>query len=165
MGSFLLAFNNTKKWEGLYSDHQYDPGGKTKYGITEKIAKKHGLVVKYLTEHDAMKIYHADFFDKPRLYFIDEQNICNYVFDMCVNHGIKTGVKIFQKAIYYIQDKIKIDGVVGIQTLGLYKGIKRKNILLYIMRGLRINFYLKIIDRNKKMRVFRDGWIRRAMNA
>lgn len=42
MSNFKKAFEKTIIFEGGYSDHPYDPGGKTKYGITESTARSHG---------------------------------------------------------------------------------------------------------------------------
>jgi hypothetical protein len=40
--NFLTAFDKLLKHEGDYSDHKDDPGGKTRYGITEAVAREVG---------------------------------------------------------------------------------------------------------------------------
>ena len=40
--NFDQAFNTLLKHEGGFSDHPADPGGKTRYGITEAVAREVG---------------------------------------------------------------------------------------------------------------------------
>ena len=40
--NFDQAFDALLEHEGGYSDHAADPGGKTRYGITEVVARSHG---------------------------------------------------------------------------------------------------------------------------
>ena len=40
--NFLTAFEKLLKHEGGYSNHPADPGGKTRYGITEAVAREVG---------------------------------------------------------------------------------------------------------------------------
>ena len=39
---FEIAFEKLLKHEGGYSDHAADPGGKTRYGVTEAVAREVG---------------------------------------------------------------------------------------------------------------------------
>lgn len=63
-GNFTRCHEVTAKWEGGWSDHPADPGGKTMYGITEAVyhawRKARNLSIKpvrYITRAEAMAIY------------------------------------------------------------------------------------------------------------
>jgi hypothetical protein len=58
---FAWAIAHILKVEGGWSDHPADGGGKTKYGIIESVAKRHGLNVSSITLPQAIKIYHTDY--------------------------------------------------------------------------------------------------------
>lgn len=58
---FTWAIAHILKVEGGWSNHPADGGGKTKYGIIESVAKRHGLNVSSITLPQAIKIYHTDY--------------------------------------------------------------------------------------------------------
>jgi hypothetical protein len=60
-GEFAWAIAHILKVEGGWSNHPSDGGGKTKYGIIESVAKRHGLSVANVTLPQAIKIYHTDY--------------------------------------------------------------------------------------------------------
>ena len=55
----IKIINNTLEKEGLYSDNILDNGGKTMYGITEKVARNFGYKgsMEKLTKEQAIEIY------------------------------------------------------------------------------------------------------------
>lgn len=59
--NFAWAISHILKVEGGWSNHPADGGGKTKYGIIESVAKRHGLNVSSITLPQAIKIYHTDY--------------------------------------------------------------------------------------------------------
>lgn len=54
--------------EGDYSDHPNDPGGKTRYGITEKVARRHGYFgpMRDLPKQLAADIAKSEYWDAMR---------------------------------------------------------------------------------------------------
>jgi len=58
---FTWAIAHILKVEGGWSDHPADGGGKTKYGITNAVAKRHGIEVTGITLPQAIKIYYQDY--------------------------------------------------------------------------------------------------------
>lgn len=69
-GNFEKCHAVTAKWEGGWSDHPADPGGKTMYGITEAVyhawLKSQGKAkrsVRYITKAEAKKIFRANYWD------------------------------------------------------------------------------------------------------
>lgn len=68
--NFEKSLAITYKWEGGYSDHPADPGGKTMYGITharyDEWRKKYGKPlqsVKKITRDEAAQIYKEEYWD------------------------------------------------------------------------------------------------------
>lgn len=89
----------TAKWEGGWSDHRNDPGGKTMYGVTEARyhawLHKHGKTrrpVRQITRAEAEQIFYEEYWLRAR---------CNTLFpgvdlatyDASVNSGVSRGRK------------------------------------------------------------------------
>jgi len=66
--AFERAFKKLILIEGGYVDHPYDNGGKTKYGITEKLKDALGYEcdIAELTEEQAKEIYKSEFWNKVK---------------------------------------------------------------------------------------------------
>lgn len=112
MSNFDRAFDLLLGHEGGYSDHKVDPGGKTKFGITEAVARQYGYrgEMKDLPVEVAKAIYRGQYWDDlyDQLPFIDAFN----VFDGGVNSGVSRSVKWLQKSVGVSQD-----GLFGPNTL------------------------------------------------
>lgn len=110
--SFDKAFALLLAHEGGYSDQKADPGGKTKFGITEAVARQYGYrgEMKDLPVETAKAIYKGQYWDDlfDQLPFIVAFN----VFDGCVNSGVSRSVKWLQAAVGVSQD-----GLFGPNTL------------------------------------------------
>lgn len=117
--------------EGKYSNDPLDSGGKTIYGITErdykddfrKIYKLYIENKKELALDTAKRFYKREFWDD--LYMeIPDSSLSFKIFDLSVNRGKITAIKLLQRAIYYDFGKtIKVDGKFGQITLGAIKSI------------------------------------------
>jgi lysozyme family protein len=68
MTNFDAAFIRIVALEGGYSDDPRDPGGKTKFGITEAVARQHGYIgaMQALPLDVAGEIYRSDYWDACR---------------------------------------------------------------------------------------------------
>lgn len=107
----------TAKWEGGWSDHSRDPGGKTNWGVTQATLSKYlgraatVTEIRELTKAKAEVIYKEMFWapvggeDLP-----PGVDLC--VYDFGVNSGPLRGVKSLQTAL-----GVKADGWVGVETL------------------------------------------------
>ncbi len=115
MNNFDAAFIRIVGLEGGYSDDPRDPGGKTKFGITEAVARQHGYIgaMQALPLDVAGEIYRADYWDACRCDQLPWP-LSLYVFDAAVNQGAQTAVKMLQRALDTVQD-----GLIGSQTLAL----------------------------------------------
>jgi len=115
MGLFDLALSHVLKTEGGYSDDAADPGGKTRYGITEAVARANGYTgdMREFPLAHAQTIYLEDYWDACRC---DELPwpLSLYVFDSAVNQGVAPARMMLQQALGTVQD-----GVLGPVTLRL----------------------------------------------
>lgn len=84
----------TSKWEGGYVDHPQDPGGKTKYGITQKVwrawCREQGIKaipVKDIKYEDALAIYYEWYWQAARCDTL-QPGVDRMVYDAAVNSGV-----------------------------------------------------------------------------
>ena len=110
---FPTAFRKLLGHEGDFSDHAADPGGATRYGVTERVARDNGHTgeMRDLPLELAQSIYRRSYWDAVRA---DElpPALRYAVFDAAVNSGPVQAVKWLQRAI-----GVPDDGRVGSQTL------------------------------------------------
>lgn len=150
---FDRAVNYTLGQEGVFSNHSWDPGGKTKYGITEKLARRYNRDVESLTIEQAKAIYHSEFWRWPftSLDPIAEINfdVAAELFDTAVNCGLYRAVRILQEALSTIFDRqeITIDGVFGSASYKALVEVSRKypRQLLGALNGFQFAYYLHLL--------------------
>jgi len=125
--NFLTAFEKLLKHEGGYSDLAADPGGKTRYGITEAVAREVGYRgdMCELPLDLAQRIYKERYWDAVQAESLPA-DVRYIVFDGAVNSGVVQSAKWLQRAC-----GVKDDGVVGLQTIRAANalspdGLKRK---------------------------------------
>jgi len=163
MSNFDTCHEITAKWEGGWSDHSKDPGGKTNWGVTQATLSKHlgrpatATEIRNLTKADARNIYKNMFWD---VVGGDELppgvNLC--VYDFGVNSGPSRGVKSLQTAL-----GVPADGWVGEKT---YKAAAKANKreLINTLCDRRLAFMRSIRDKDtgaKLWDTFGKGWQRR----
>ena len=115
MSNFESAFILIVGLEGDYSDDPRDAGGKTRYGITEAVARANGYIgPMYALPLDvAGEIYRSDYWDACRCDDLPWP-LALYVFDSAVNQGVQPAIKMLQRALDTVQD-----GIIGKQTQAL----------------------------------------------
>lgn len=175
MSNYFSAFRLLMQHEGLYSDNKNDPGGPTKYGISLRFLKnQHSLPpdinldgdvnaqdIKNLNIQQASEIYDTEFWNKLKLKNINSQPLANMVMGMCVNAGIREGIKMLQEAINLAgDDKVVVDGYFGPKTLEECNSLDSRNLIMSY-KITACNFYKKIIEYNSGLRVFYSGWLKR----
>jgi lysozyme family protein len=110
---FDTAFATLLKHEGGFSDHPDDPGGKTRYGITEAVAREVGYRgnMEELPIDLARRIYFDRYWTPCRA--DDLPGPLRYpMFDAAVNSGVRAAVKWLQRAV-----GSTVDGVIGPETI------------------------------------------------
>lgn len=116
---FDQAFEKLHGIEGGYSDRSKaaDPGGKTMYGVTEAVARKHGYTgpMRDLPIPLAKMIARADYWAPCKCDDLPP-DVRYCVFDASFNSGYRQASKWLQRAV-----GVTDDGVVGKNTLAAAK--------------------------------------------
>lgn len=178
---FPEAMTFLEAHEGGYSDNKNDRGGPTKEGISLRFMLENGLKqfdndkdgildgpdVQQLTDIEIHDIYKENFWRRGNMYQIQNKSIAIKVFDMSVNSGLNTGIKILQKTINILPPHpgIKEDGILGEETLNEINGKEDDYVREVFLPTYRVecwHHYEKIIKSNPSQKVFRDGWEKRA---
>ena len=149
---FWTAFPILMEFEGhgVLADHPDDPGGKTKWGITEKVAAEAGYTIKNLTLGQAMAITQTNYWNVIKADELPE-TIRYAVFDAAFHSGPQQAIKWLQRAC-----RADVDGFLGEQTMScIYK--VDPNVLLSRFCGER----LKYLTNLSTFGVFGKGWVRR----
>ena len=154
--------------EGGYVNHPADPGGATNFGIIQRnLDRWNGTHpelgfpgdVKDLTKEQAQVIYRADYW---RWDEISAPAIAIKLFDIGVNCGTGTSIKLLQKAVNTLANPpIDVDGKLGPGTLGTANGLPPA-VLMQAICQVQKSYYQSIVDRNSSQSVFLKGWLARA---
>lgn len=175
---FNIAVTFVLKHEGKFSYNKNDPGDETNYGISVRFLKMAGLDINEdgkinikdilaIDENVAKKIYKRYWWDVYNYEAIDDISICSKVFDLAINIGQISAVKILQNALmwYIYPSSIKVDGILGQLTINYVNDLCKAN------RGTRLlnqiikescDYYQNLVKKNIKLYVFLGGWINRA---
>lgn len=166
---FAYAVSHTLQSEGLFSDHAKDPGGATMYGITQAVARRHGIRnVRSLTVRQAIEIYYIDYWMKLKCNDLSSEEIATELFDAGVNTGLSNAVKFAQRAYNVLRNVGEVnlieDGRIGPNTVHALNSMSKKysRQLLMAMNGEQYRYYKMLVDRNPDtFRAFIRGWMRR----
>jgi len=141
--------------EGGYINDPDDAGGETNYGITKRFYPT--LDIKNLTKEQAKDIYKKDYWDKNRVEELPE-NLWHIFFDMCINQGRGTAVKILQRAANSKGKNLKVDGGMGPATLKAIEHIELERV-----RAYRVKYYADLVNAKPEQDKFYFGWFKRSM--
>lgn len=154
--------------EGGYSNHPADPGGATNFGIIQReLDRWNGAHpelafpsnVKDLTPELAATIYRTNYW---RWDGLADASLAIKLFDIGVNCGTGTAVKLLQRAINKLLPKaLDVDGQLGPATLGAANAQDPAALLQAVCQVQR-EYYQAIVDRNPTQAVFLKGWLARA---
>ena len=110
---FETAFALLLGHEGEFSDHPDDPGGKTRYGVTEAVARETGYKddMRELPLELAQRIYLEKYWKPIRADDLPP-GVRYATFDAAVNSGPAQATRWLQRAL-----GVEADGVIGPQTL------------------------------------------------
>lgn len=148
----------TLGYEGGKDDHPKDPGGRTAYGIIQRVydawRQKNGLPTKdvwTISEAEKLAIYRENYWDPLRG---DElpPGLDMVTFDGGVNSGISRGAKWLQGAL-----GITADGKVGPATIAAAEACKDRAAVVRKACASRLSFVRSL----KTFATFGKGWSRR----
>ena len=150
--NFLTAFEKLLKHEGDFSDHPADPGGKTRYGVTEAVAREVGYRgdMRELPLELAQRIYKDRYWDAVRADDLPA-DIRYIVFDGAVNSGVSQSAKWLQRAC-----GVKDDGVIGPITIRAANSLHSEGLRRRIL-AQRLRFMAKLPN----WPAFSRGWANR----
>lgn len=149
---FDQAFDILLKHEGGFSDHPADPGGETRFGITEAVAREVGYRgdMRELPMDLAKRIYKDRYWGAVRAEELPEA-IRYAVFDAAVNSGPRQAIRWLQRAV-----GAKDDGIIGPQTLAAVRAADPERVLRRIL-AQRLRFMAGLPNWPS----FGRGWARR----
>jgi lysozyme family protein len=150
--NFLTAFDKLLKHEGGYSDHAADPGGKTRYGVTEAVAREVGYRgdMRELPIDLAQRIYKERYWDAVQAENLPP-DVRYIVFDGAVNSGVAQSVKWLQRAC-----GVHDDGVIGPVTIRAASTLHAEGLKRRIL-AQRLRFMAKLPN----WPAFSRGWANR----
>jgi lysozyme family protein len=150
--NFLTAFDKLLKHEGGYSDHAADPGGKTRYGVTEAVAREFGYRgdMRELPIDLAQRIYKERYWDAVQAENLPP-DVRYIVFDGAVNSGVVQSVKWLQRAC-----GVHDDGVIGSVTIRAASTLHAEGLKRRIL-AQRLRFMAKLPN----WPAFSRGWANR----
>lgn len=151
---FEAIIAKTLRHEGGYVNDPQDPGGRTKYGISQRAYPN--VDIKNLTKEEAVEIYYQDYWIAPGIFKIEYTPLAAKVFDLGVNSGPKRAIKLLQEVLNTFAFNLKTDGQLGPETLKAISGVEKPEgiLALYLQRYER--FYRSL---NKPR--FIKGWLKR----
>lgn len=147
--NFDASFDLLLKHEGGYSDHAADPGGKTRYGVTEAVAREVGYRgdMRELPLDLAKRIYKDRYWDAVKAEQLPPA-VRYVVFDAAVNSGPGQAAKWLQRAL-----GVTDDGVIGPKTLAAANAAN-PDALKMRMLGQRLRFMAGLTN----WPAFSRGW-------
>ena len=169
---FESAFKDIIIVEGGYSDDPNDTGGKTQYGITEAVARRHGYTgdMRDLTLSKAKEIYKIDYWDVSNLDSVAKISyaLAHECFEAGVNCGANRSAQWLQRSINAVSNaKLTIDGRIGPASLRAITG-KRTDTIEAIYRACNVyqgQYYITLAESNERYRTFIKGWINKRMTS
>lgn len=160
--------------EGGHVNHKQDRGGETQYGITERLARKHGWTgaMRDLPKDLAARICKLEFWDVNRLDGVAAVDlyVAIEVFEAGVNMGAKRPAQFLQRALNVANRRgkdyvdIVVDGDIGPATIAALKAhiAKRgRRNLLRMLNALQGAKYIAIAENNQSQEAFVNGWFNR----
>lgn len=158
-----------------YVNHPADKGGPTRWGVTqETLSRCRGTNcsiadVKSLTREEAVEIFREHYYLAPRINLLPA-TLQPQLFDMSVNHGPSSAVKMLQDAANTCAKKCgvggcTVDGMIGPQTIGAVSNVCKELGDAAVNNALlerRLKKYEDIVEANPKQAVFSKGWKARA---
>lgn len=159
--------------EGRYVNHPADRGKATNFGITAATASRHGKRPENISLEEAIEIYESDFWSViqgDQLLSFSAQ-LAHELFDIAVHMGPGRAGDLLQRALNVMNSNgthysdVKLDGVIGGETLGALRGFLAKrggegiDVLLKALVSMRGAAFVNISEHNPSQEAFTYGWV------
>lgn len=132
----------------------------SKYGIRENTLKEYNekyktnYQIETLTKKDATNIS-AALVKKYRVNEIKDNYFKLIIFDTIFNTGYSSGSVILQKSLNrYYRTNLKVDGIMGTQTINSLNRVKDSERFVQIFLNERLKYYKSL----KEWKIYKKGW-------
>lgn len=150
--NFETAIKHVLQIEGDYVDHPSDPGGKTRFGITEAVARQAGYRgdMRELPLDLAKRIYREEYWNTIKA---DElpAGIRLVMFDAAVNSGVGQAIRWLQRAVGATDD-----GVLGPKTMASLGALSADGVRMRLLAQR-----LRFMSNLPNWPAFGRGWAKR----
>jgi lysozyme family protein len=154
---FLKCIPIILRNEGGYVNDPQDPGGETNFGICKK--QFPDLDIAALTVDQAKDIYFDKYWNNLGFESVTPDLLALHMFDMAVNAGSKTAVKIVQNIV-----GSATDGILGPDTITKINAYPSADRLVNIYIAQRNSFYKGLAAQRPGLGKFLRGWTNRVKN-
>lgn len=176
MADFKIALTELLSFEGGYSNNPADSGGETAFGISrhyqpnwlgwplvDEQKKLHSNLVSLnaaLSGSQEVMLAVSQFYKQLYWNFdsIPSQAVANKMFEMEINFGTGSAVRILQQGLVRLGHSLSIDGSLGPATLNLLQTTKEPD-LLHSLRAYSALYRVHKILAHPDQIQFADGWI------
>jgi len=182
MKAIDIIIDDIIRAEGDYSDNPADKGGKTRWGITEAVARSNGYAgsMAELPKDFARAVYYRLYVVKPKFdkVLLLSVPIASELVDTGVNMGTATACIMLQQALNAFNNGGKLyadllpDGDCGQKTitaLAAYLNARKNDdgerVLLVAMNCLQGARYLDIAANKESQEVFCYGWLKNRVSS
>lgn len=164
-----------KEREGGYVNNPDDPGGPTKWGITERVARRHGYKGNMEDYPWAMArvVYFFRYVSDPRFGEIAKMSgmIAEELIDTGVNMGVAKSGRFLQQALRSFNHKgrlypdIEVDGIVGDKTISAlesylnHRGSGGEIVMVKALNCLQGAEYIRLAEADDRYETFVYGWV------
>lgn len=138
--------------EGGYVHDPADPGGETKFGISQRAYPD--VDIAGITFDAAVDIYYADYWFPARCHELPP-GLAAFVFDSHVNHGLRPAIRLLQNAL-----GVDADGLIGPLSLKAAHRADSAAALIDALSHRARYYHLITVNRETNSRFIR-GWFRR----
>lgn len=160
--------------EGAFVNNPADPGGATRWGITERVARRRGYTgpMSELPRETAKQIYFDEYVSGPGFSAVMRVSelIAEEIVDTGVNMGPAVASIFLQKALNTFNNQgqdypdLKVDGDVGPATIAALKALLAKRgqdgetVMLRALNALQGEHYISIGANRPVSEAFEFGW-------
>jgi len=160
--------------EGGYVDDPQDSGGRTKFGITQRVARAHGYKkeMRHFPRAMAEEIYAKKYWDSLCLdsVVVFSESVAEELADTAVNMGVGRAARFLQRSLNVLNDRerryadVRVDGQIGPKTMAalrayfLQRGTEGEAVLYTMLNALQGAFYVTLAERREKDQRFVWGW-------
>lgn len=172
--SFARAFDLLIVKEGGYANHEADRGGKTMFGVTERVARANGYkgAMIDLPIDTAREIAKTQYWDILNLDRVDAlaPSVALEIFDTVYNGGepgqwLQRALNAFNRQQADYPD-VTVDGRIGPMTLAALRaflakrGKEGETVLVRTMNCLQGERFIRIAEANPSQESFVYGWLK-----